>query len=431
MSAPTTRTGHASHDPSPAPPPPPKTPQLTGAHAVELLAVTGAAAAIRVAAAWALGEGAPFGPDGTGAEAAVHLGGHLYPLHIELIRYAGDARTASLVTGTLSVTLLWLIGHRTRIGGAGAWLAAFLPLSVYPSALSAGDAPALFVVLLGVFLATFGRVGEVIGGALAMASVMVKPIALPAMALFFLRPLGFLGAALTLPWVGPTLKPLWAPKARSGILGNWWPELGGNLPLDPADFAYVVQIGVQQYIDQELWVGTLLVPLAAMGALFPHREGAPEIGTLPRASVIPMLFVGIVVAGAFGDILSPRYLAAAIVPLLLWLGILVPRPLAFVLLLPTWAVISQVADYRKERDPLAVIPTNPIVIDIPQVDARALFEESSTQDATAMRQEAARLAATLPKNGSVRIERRAHGREGELTWPLKVARPDVNIVVED
>ena len=44
---------------------------------------------IRICGACLLGEGAVFGPDGTGAEAAVYLGGHPYPLHIGLLRMFG------------------------------------------------------------------------------------------------------------------------------------------------------------------------------------------------------------------------------------------------------------------------------------------------------------------------------------------------------
>jgi hypothetical protein len=48
-----------------------------------------------------------------------------------------------------------------------------------------------------------------------------------------------------------------------------------------------------------------------------------------------------------------------------------------------------------------------------------------------MREEAARMAAELPTGATVRVPRRAHGREGELIWPLRVARPDVRVVIDD
>ena len=67
----------------------------------------------RVAGAAILGEGAPFGPDGTGAEASVHIEGHLYPLHIAALSAIGSARTLSVATGATSVkrqfscTVVW------------------------------------------------------------------------------------------------------------------------------------------------------------------------------------------------------------------------------------------------------------------------------------------------------------------------------------
>ena len=141
-----------------------------------------------------------------------------------------------------------------------------------------------------------------------------------------------------------------------------------------------------------------------------------------------LLLLGI--AGAFGDRLSPRYYAAVLVPLSLWAGLVVPRPLSLVLVVPTVALVSQVGVYRAEMDRGAVVPRLPI-LDVPAVDARLLFDESSTRDATVMRQEAARLAEELPANAPYEIRRRPHGREGELVWPLRVARPDVQIVVTD
>ena len=44
-----------------------------------------------------------------------------------------------------------------------------------------------------------------------------------------------------------------------------------------------------------------------------------------------------------------------------------------------------------------------------------------------MRQEAFRLAQELQPGQSHSIERRLHGREGELIWPLKVLRPDIEV----
>jgi hypothetical protein len=415
-------------EPAPTPPPPPGAPPLTGIHYVELAVVTVLAFILRYGAVWALGEGAPFGPDGTGAEAAVHLGGHLYPLHIEAIRYVGDARTLSLLTGTLTIPALYLVGHRNRLTGAGVWMAATLPLAVYPSALAAGDAPALFVAVLGALLATFGRAGALLGGALAMACVAVKPIAAPALALLLLQPVSLIGAAVTLPFTAGWLEPLWSPRDRSGLLGSWWPEFGNAIPADPEDFARLITTGLEQLASEPMWVAVPLAGLAVIGSAFPPPKGSPDVGTGNRVTVLVFLLILIGIAGAFGDRLSPRYYAAVIVPMTLWAGFIVPRPLALILVIPTFALVTQVGIYRGEMDRGAEIPELPH-LEIPPVDARLLFDESSTRDATRMREEAARLAKELPHGATYRIEARSHGREGETVWPLKVARPDVRIVV--
>ena len=167
----------------------------------ELLSLLLVALSVRLGGAWLLGAGAPFGPDGTGAEAAVHLGNHMYPLHIAALAIVGSAQGLSVVCGSLSCVLLAVIARHARLGTAAGWIAAFMPLGVYPSVLAAGDAPAQLVVLAGVALATQGRIWAVLGGALALCSVAVKPIALPLTVLLILHPWSLLGVALTLPWV--------------------------------------------------------------------------------------------------------------------------------------------------------------------------------------------------------------------------------------
>ena len=410
--------------------PSPVVPPLRGRHWIELGLLTLFALFLRVGAAWGLGEGAPFGPDGTGAEAAVVLGNHLYPLHIEAIRVVGDARTLSVLTGTITIPLLYVLGHRSRLTGAGVWFAAALPIAIYTSALSAGDAPALFVVVLGAVIASFGRWGALLGGAVAMLSVAVKPIAAPALGLLLLHPLSLVGALGTLPVTAGWLQPLWGPRDRAGLLGSWWPELGNSLPTTPPDVGFILSNGVGHLGEQGLWVGAWLAVVAAVGACFPPPKGAPDVGPATRAAVLPLVFCLIGIAGAFGDRVSPRYFAAVLVPVTLWAGLLVPRPLAAILLIPSMALVSQVGLYRAQMDRGAVVPPLPL-LDTPAVDARLLFDEASTSDASRMRQEAARLAEELPQGATWKVSRRPHGREGELAWPLRVARPDIRIVVTD
>jgi hypothetical protein len=173
-----------------------------------------------------------------------------------------------------------------------------------------------------------------------------------------------------------------------------------------------------------------MVVVAAIGACFPPPKGAPDVGPGVRAAVLPFVFCLIGIAGAFGDRVSPRYFSAVLVPVTLWAGLVVPRPLAAILLIPSIALVSQVGLYRAQMDRGAVVPPLPL-LETPAVDARLLFDEASTADATRMRQEAARLAAELPQGATWKVSRRPHGREGELAWPLRVARPDVRIVVTD
>ena len=93
----------------------------------EIGALLLAALGLRLGGSWILGDGAPFGPDGTGAEASVHLGGYLYPLHIALIGLVGDGRTLSIACGTATVLLLWVYARRLGLGSTAGWLAAALP----------------------------------------------------------------------------------------------------------------------------------------------------------------------------------------------------------------------------------------------------------------------------------------------------------------
>lgn len=396
----------------------------------ELALLLLAALGLRVAGAWALGGGAPFGPDGTGAEAAVHLGGHLYPLHIAMIRLVGDGRTVSIIAGTLTCGLLWGYGRRLGLGPAGGWLCAALPLAVYPSCLSAGDAPALLVVVTGATLATLGRGAAVFGGALALSAVAVKPVVLPALVLLLPRPLAFVGVAMGLPAALRWLKPLVDPKVDGGLLGTWWQAGGGAPPSSGGEIAAQLQGGVEALIGAPLWALAPLALVAGVGAAWPwaaRREGPGPDRAVQLAVLAPLLGL-LLVAALFGGRLAPRYLMASVVALLPWAGAALPRWGAAGLLWPTIAVITQVAAHRALADPTAGVPGVP-VLSVPPIAAGPLFDESSTEGATALRAEAAALAISLPEGATVTVERRPHGREGELVWPLRIARPDVRFEV--
>lgn len=385
------------------------------------------AVAVRVGAAWLLGEGAPFGPDGTGALASVWLGGHPYPLHTALLTLTHDARLLSILMGSATAVLVWAWGRRVGLGGGGGWLVALLPGAVYTGALSAGDAPALALVTLGALLTTARGGLQVVGGALAMASIAVKPIALPALVLLLVRPLSLLGVVLALPVALRWLGPLVSPMPRGGLLGSWWVASDGAPPSDAAGWLALVRGGAEAVVSAPLWACTGLAVVAVVGALVPWR-GDPEVSWWTRLGVVGALAGLVATAALFGDRVEPRYLVPGLVALAPWAGAVLPRGVALALLWPTLAVVTQVAAERAERDPSAVVPAVPVV-SAPAVDARQLFDEASTDDATALRAEASRLAETLPQGATVTVEHRAHDREGELTWPLQVLRPDVRIDV--
>jgi hypothetical protein len=369
----------------------------------ELLQIGLLALAVRAAGAWALGGGAPFGPDGTGAEAAVHLGGHLYPWHIEGIRLFGSARALSIAAGTLTAPLLADWGRRVGLGTGGGWLWACLPLAVYTGVLSAGDAPALLLVVAGAWLTTFGRLAALLGGALALSSVAVKPIALPALALLSLRPWSLLGLLMALPAWLPWLQPLLQPRLRSGLLGSWW--LAGQ-PEGAAAWASWLGQGAMALLEAPPWAGLPLLLLAR-----------------PRGRLALAAGAGLLCTGAlFGEQLSARYLSAALAA---GLPLLRRRPpLALALLMPSALLMAELGAERARRDPESVPPALPTP---GWLKVGPLFDECSADGATAMRRRAAELALELPPGARVEVEALPHGRQGELTWPLQVARPDVII----
>ncbi|MCK6502416.1 hypothetical protein L6R53_03305 [Myxococcota bacterium] len=374
---------------------------------------------LRLLAAWALGEGAPFGPDGTGVQAAVHLPGHAYPGHVLLVRLLDQARTVSLLSGALTSALLWAWGRRLGLGGAGGWLHATLPVAVLTGALAGGDAPALCVVAAGALLATApGWVLPALGGALAVASLTVKPSAAPALVLLLATPRALLGAGLALPLVAPWLSPLLRPMPGGGLLGTWWLASGGRPPASLADGAAWLLGGARALLAAPAWASAWLLPLA--------------LAAWPRLRLVAPgpLLAGLAVACLLGERLEPRYLQAAVVAALPLIGARLPGRRAWLalLFLPlSAALVGQLAAERARRDPEARVPALP-VLPWPQVGAAALFEQCSTDGATALRRVAGELAATLPPGATVQVVRRRDGREGELTWPLRVARPDVVIV---
>ncbi len=376
---------------------------------------------VRIFGGVVLGQGAPFGPDGTGAEAAVYLGGHPYPMHIAMLRFfQTDALGLSMASSALSCVWLWWWGKRVGLGGLGGWIAATLPLAVLPGVLSAGDAPAIAVALAGVLLSTAGPRWSLVGGALAAACVTVKPIALPCLVLLLVRPNSIIGAFGALALLRGFIRPLWAPMHDGGLLGTWWVSSGGQ---PPADWLSWLAGGMAQLVGADAWGLLWVLPLAALSSGFFLKENR-----LRLVGVAPLIAAWMI-ACMFGGRIELRYLSGVVMVALPFLGPLLRSRLVVgvavtVLLWPTFAVLTQVATVRSSLDTEAYVPDVPMVA-WPQVDARPIFDACSTEDATHLRNMAWQLAAVAPEGSTVVTEALPDGREGELFWPLRVLRPDL------
>jgi len=392
--------------------------ELLGALRVLIFALV-----VRVAGCWVLGEGAPFGPDGTGAEAAFYLGGHPYPLHIALLHLTGgSAQALSMAAGALGAAILWSWGRRVGIGGVGGWLAAAAPVTVLPGVLAGGDAPALLLVLAGAWISTVGGPWLFIGGALAAVSVAVKPIALPALVLLLARPRSFLAVVPMLLLLHGFTRPFWAPMPDSGILGTWWIASEGA---PPTEFLIWVWGGITALLSAPGWACLWLLALTLVGTWI-HRSDRRLV-----AAGLGAVLGAIFVAALFGERMEARYLSASV-----WAGlplagaVLAHRNvlvvgLITVLLWPTAGLLTQVAQYRQEQDTMAQVPEVRVVW-FP-ADPRPVFDACSTPGATRMRFLAHQIAEFAPVGATVTTPSRPDGREGELFWPLQVLRPDVRV----
>ncbi len=377
---------------------------------------------VRMLGAIALGDGAPFGPDGTGAEAAVALGGHPYPLHIMMLSlFGGDARGLSILCGSLNCVLIGLWGHRVGLGMRGGWLAVVAPLSVLPGVLSAGDAPAMTVALLGILLSTVGGWWAALGGVLASLCVAAKPVVLPVFVLLLARPVSLVGASVMLLALRQFVAPLWNPMPQGGLLGTWWISSGGHPPAEVLSWAWE---GLVRLLEVPAWAQIWWVFFGALAAirLKPRFLIWAGIG-----GVLAVWFT----AALFGGRLEARYLSAALIASLPFVGFGLRRPWLLVpacavMLWSTTALVTQLSASRARLDRYALVPDVP-VLDWPAVEADAIFRACSTEDATRLRRLAQQLAEVAPAGSTIVTEPRHDGREGELFWPLRVLRPDLKM----
>ncbi len=378
---------------------------------------------IRTLGAVILGQGAAFGPDGTGADAAVFLGGHPYPLHIVLLRFLGlRSVELSMLSGSLSCVMLWWWGQRVGLTGAGGWLAATMPLCVFPGVLSAGDAPAIAVAMAGILLSTAGKRWELLGGALAALCVAVKPIALPVLVLLAVRPVSLLGAMGVLGLLRQFTRPLWSPMSQGGLLGTWWVASEGR---PPDQWMQWIADGLGQLVDADPWGLVWVFPLVVLVGMF------SKLNRSLRLTAIGVGAMALWTASLFGGRLELRYLGPAFLAAVPFLAAVLSSPMSRriavgLALWPTFALLTQVAEVRAELDAEASVPELP-VLRWPLVDARPIFDACSTEDATHLRNMAFQLAAVAPEGSTVITDARPDGREGELFWPLLVLRPDLKV----
>ncbi|MCP4810188.1 MAG: hypothetical protein GY913_24320 [Proteobacteria bacterium] len=387
---------------------------------------------LRVVASMLIGP-FPFGPDAPGVDAALVLGGHPYPLHPWLVSMVGDQRLTSILGGLVTAMACAQLGGRLGNGALGAGLvAACAPLLVLVGALDGGDAPAVGMCALGLALAFSGR--PFLGGAVAALALGVKPVVAPLLVPLVLAPLVgdattrrrvlqyvllAIGTGLGLLAVHWTVLPLFRPKEASGILGSWFMATNGSVPQMDQLPALVVA-GFTRLWDLPVWTGhPILGGLALFGAALPGRHRRVRIA-------LAVLAAGTMLATStlLGDGLNPRWIAAASVPLVVLAGIALRRVpyLAVVFAWPALAYVDGLAAMRATQDPGTASPIGipwPLDRSAPQQ-----FDSSSICNASQLR---ALHLELLDHPGPVTVQPLRDGREGELTWPLQAARPDLEI----
>jgi len=371
-----------------------------------------------------------FGPDGSGVEAAVELGGHPNVLFPVLVDFFGGSRGLSAFSGAATAVACAKMGE--RFGGrllVCGFMGACAPLLVAPASMSGGDAPAIALAASGLALALWNHPFS--GALLAGLSLGVKPIALP---LFLLLPAGLLftedkrrftlrlllGMALPLVIFWSALDPLIHPRPSSGILGSWWLATDGQIPALP-QWPGLCWGGFKALLALPTWTGHPLLGLLALWACIRSKDR--RLWVFLGLSVAAILLT----AAPMGSQLRVRYLGPASVGVTVLAGVGLSRKIwaPFLFLWPCLAFCSQLGALRASEEGMS---PRPELGWVRPINVEPSFEEGGVCGGKELRSMAKGLIERLPEGAEVAAIRLRDGRESELFWKLRVARPDLRTV---
>jgi hypothetical protein len=384
---------------------------------------------VRVVSSFLIGPGT-FGPDGAGAEAAAHLGGHPNVLHPILVEFFGGGRGLSAFSGAVTAVACAKMGQ--RLGGrilVCGFLGACAPLLVVPSSMAGGDAPAIALASSGLALALWNK--PFAGALIAGLSLGVKPIALP---LLLLLPAGVLftedkrrfalrlalGMALPVWLFLSALDPMLHPRPNSGILGSWWLATEGAFP-SLAQWPGLGWAGFKALWTLPTWTGHPLLGALALFACI--RAKNRQLWVLFGLSATALLLT----AAVFGESLRVRYLGGASVGMTVLAGVGLSRAgwVPFLFLWPTFAFASQLGALRSTEEGGG---PRPELTWLRPIDVEPSFEEGGICGGDELRDMAKGLIEHLPEGAEVAAIHLRDGRESELFWKLRVARSDLRPV---
>jgi hypothetical protein len=128
-----------------------------------------------------------------------------------------------------------------------------------------------------------------------------------------------------------------------------------------------------------------------------------------------------------GEVLKVRYLAAGTVGITVLAGVALSRwkwaPFLFVW--PCLAFATQLGDLRSTEEGTS---PRPQLSWLRPINVEPAFEDGAICGGKELRKIAKKLVKSLPENAEVAAIRLRDGRESELFWKLRVARPDLHLV---